>query len=324
MRRILKYRDDAMNLIASLPHCLIPAILVAGACVAPHLPEQRSVRLPERVRVQVAGRVVAVPLEDYVVAAALSELTPLNEPPETVARAFEVQTVLARTYAAAHLGRHRARGFDLCDRTHCQLYQPGRRQTSRFAAAAVEAARRTRGVVLLHEGRPADAPFHADCGGHTAANAAVWGGLAQPYLLAKPDEVPAAVHRTWTVTVPSDRLRQALNAVPATQVGRLLTSVRVTKRDASGRATAVEIAGERTRVVTGEALRAAINGLLGDRAIQSTRLSIARQTGGYVFTGTGFGHGVGLCQAGALARARLGESAEEIFDAYYDGLVAGR
>jgi stage II sporulation protein D len=321
---MMKHRNDGTPDAGPVPKYLIAAILVAGACVAPHLPDTHTVRLPDRIRVQVAGRVVAVPLEDYVVAAALSELTPLNEPPETVARAFEVQTVLARTYAAAHLGRHRARGFDLCNRTHCQLYEPGRRQTSRFAAAAIDAARRTRGVVLLHEGRPADAPFHADCGGHTAANAAVWGGPPQPYLMAKPDAVPAAVHRTWTLTVPPDRMRQALNAGPATQVGRRLTSVRVTKRDASGRATAVEIAGEHTRVVTGEALRAAINALLGDRAIQSTRLSIARQAGGFVFTGTGFGHGVGLCQAGALARARLGESAEEIFEAYFEGLVAGR
>ena len=85
----------------------------------------------------------------------LSEVTPVGADPAAVARIFEVQTVLARTYAVAHLGRHQKDGFDLCDTTHCQLYQPARIKTSRFAEAARHAVERTRGVVLMFSrGRP--------------------------------------------------------------------------------------------------------------------------------------------------------------------------
>src|SRR5881409_2227944 len=67
-----------------------------------------SVFAPARVLVKSGGRIVTVALEDYVLASALAEVTPLGESPATVDRVYEVQAVLARTYAAAHVGRHRA------------------------------------------------------------------------------------------------------------------------------------------------------------------------------------------------------------------------
>ena len=62
----------------------------------------------------------------------------------------------------------RAEGFDLCDGVHCQLYEPGRIRTSRFAAVARAAVERTAGMILAYSNRPAEVLFHADCGGHTA------------------------------------------------------------------------------------------------------------------------------------------------------------
>ena len=93
---------------------------------------------------------------------------------------FEVQAIVARTYAAAHRGRHARDGFDLCSTTHCQLYEPGRLVTSRWADAARGAGGRTAGLLVLYEGLPADAVFHADCGGWTSAAADVWGGAGHP------------------------------------------------------------------------------------------------------------------------------------------------
>ena len=51
--------------------------------------------------------------------------------------------------------------------------------------------------------------------------------------------------------------------------------------------------------------------------MQSTRFSFSRRADTYIFTGTGFGHGVGLCQRGAITRARRGEDLADIIDAYY-------
>ena len=283
------------------------------------MPSAPAIALPERVLVRTGGRVTRVALEDYVVAAALSEVTPVGDSQDVVDRIYAVQAVVARTYAVAHLGRHRAEGFDFCDSTHCQLYEPARRRTSRFGPAAEAAVSRTSGQILTFDGRAADALFHADCGGRTAAASAVWGGASVAYLQAIVDDVPQGAHRAWRVAVGADELRAALNADPRTAVGKSLAAIDVITRDDSGRAAAVSVRGERSSAVKGDVLRTVLNRTLGERSIQSTLLSVSRQAGGFVFEGVGFGHGVGLCQRGAMARARRGETIREILGTYYPG-----
>lgn len=295
-----------------------------GACAAPRLPTPAPLTAPETISIRSGGRVQIVPLEDYVLGTALSEVSPVGAPPAAVNRIFEVQAILARTYALAHLGRHRSEGFDLCDQTHCQLYEPARIRTSRFTPAAADATARTRGIVLLFGRRPAEALYHSDCGGHTASAGDVWGGADVPYLTGHPDNLPALTHRTWRFDAPADRLRRALNLDARSAIGRRLDRIVVRSRDASGRAAAVEVKGEQTRVLRGEDARAVINRTFGDRAIMSTRLSVERRGSTYVFSGTGFGHGVGLCQTGAAARAAGGQATADILEAYFPGAVLSR
>src|SRR5262245_60525860 len=86
------------------------AVLLVAACQPPQLPES-AIRLPESVTVRTAGHIDTVALEDYVLGSALAEVSPVDQPPGAVERIFEVQAVLARTYAAGHLGKHRSEGF---------------------------------------------------------------------------------------------------------------------------------------------------------------------------------------------------------------------
>jgi stage II sporulation protein D len=299
----------------------LTAALAAGlagcAPLAPQSPEPQSIVLPEVVLVRSGGRISAVPLEDYVTASVLSEVSPTAESDETVARILQVQAVVARTYAVFELGRHRSEGFDLCDTTHCQLYEPARLKTSRFAQSVRAAVARTTGKILTYQGRAAEALFHADCGGYTAGANQVWGGMSVPYLLAAPDEVAALTHRTWQLTVPAEKLRLALNADPRTRIGKRLTSIEIRDRDISGRAAEIVLTGDVSQTVRGEDLRAVIGQALGDRAFLSTRFSVRRTATDYVFSGTGFGHGVGLCQIGAAARARRGDSIDSILGHYF-------
>jgi len=102
-------------------------------------------------------------------------------------------------------------------------------------------------------------------------------------------------------------------------VGRRLDAISVLDRDRSGRAEAIELRGEKTHVLRGEQLRAILNRTLGDRALQSTRFTITHRRDEFVFDGTGFGHGVGLCQVGAIARARIGEPVDSILSHYFMG-----
>lgn len=292
-------------------------LAVSAACVAPRMPDGPTA-VPDRIRVRVGNAVVSMPIEDYVAGSILAEVSPVTETAATAERIFEVQAIVARTYAARHLGRHRTEGFDVCDTTHCQIYDGARLTTSRFAAMARDAAARTRDRILMYGGRPIDALFHSDCGGATAAADSVWGGAPVPYLLARPDDVNAN-HRTWNVSVERDRLRSVLDADPRSLVGQRLDNVEVRQRDASGRAAQIAVIGEVSKVVRGEDFRAILNRVLGDRAVQSTRLTVTRRASTFAIAGSGFGHGVGLCQVGAAARARRGDSVEKILAAYYPG-----
>jgi stage II sporulation protein D len=302
---------SAAALIVLVAACAPPKRAFPGPLVTPSAP------LPQTVSVRVAGRVTSVPLDEYVLGAVLSELTPVGESDATVARIYEVQAIVARTYVLSQLGRHRQSGFDVCDTTHCQLYEPARISSSRFAEAARAAVARTTGRVLTYGGHVAEALFHADCGGSTTSADAVWGGPAVPYLHAVADTLPADTHRTWQVTIPADQLRQALDADPRTDVGRTLGSIEILSRDASGRAASLDLHGEHSPTVRGDVLRAVVNQKFGDRTLQSTKFTITRARSQYTFKGTGYGHGVGLCQRGALTRARQGESVEQILRTYF-------
>jgi stage II sporulation protein D len=302
-----------------LPFVAGIVLLVNGALPSARLaPGRSTIALPKTVRVQAAGRVRTVPLEDYTLVAALAEISPVDETPAVVARLFEVQTVIARTYGVANLRKHGAQGFDVCDTTHCQLYQPGRLETSRFVTAARAAAANTRGRVLTFGPRVAQALFHADCGGHTIAANAVWRGAPVSYLVGAPDQA-GDVHRNWTFDAPRDLLRLALNANEQTAVGARLTAITVAVRDPSGRASRVTVQGGRRLTLTGERFRSVVNAAFGPKALQSTLFDVTTTAGGFQFRGAGYGHGVGLCQVGAAARARRGDSLTEILQAYFPG-----
>jgi stage II sporulation protein D len=297
--------------------------------VAPTLPAP-GFAVPRSVRVQFLEQGVKVvrdvPLEDYVEATAISEFAPPAGDPSLVEQMLEVQAIISRTYAVAHIGRHARDGFDLCSTTHCQLYEPGRLRTSRWAAAAAQAIDRTAGIVLRFEGRPAQALFHADCGGHTSSSGEVWGGEDQPYLASLDDEdVPSDAHVMWQYGASLAELTDALNADQRTHLSGRLESIAVRARDGAGRAERVAITSEgaarrsTTVEVRGEDFRQILSRAFGGRTIRSTWFDLARTDGAYAFSGRGYGHGVGLCQAGALARLKTGATPLDVIARYYPG-----
>lgn len=300
---------------------LAAGAIIVNACApgTPRLPGSTPTAIPARLRVQVDGRPIAVALEQYVLGAALSEVTPVGESSRAAATIYEVQAIIARSYAAAHAGRHASEGFDLCDKTHCQLYEPGRIHTSRFADTARRAVVATTGRILRYGGRPAVTAFHSDCGGRTTTPAEAWGGTALPYLPGRADELPNGTHRSWQFAATVAEWVSMLRRDARTDPGGPLETLTVTKIDSSGRAAQVEISGHQTRRVSGSVLRDVVSAARGPRSLLSTRFTVTRTPTGFRVEGTGFGHGVGLCQVGAIARARRGDSVEEILAHYYPG-----
>ena len=300
---------------------------LAGCDVAPvRLPGTpgmaRSTVTTIRVQVRDGAALVVrdVPLEDYVMTTALSEVHPDMSDEAVAERMYEVQSIIARTYAISNRGRHAKEGFDLCSTTHCQLYDPARTTSSRWSATARAAARKTAGELLWFAGAPARAVFHADCGGHTSDAAAVWGGTAPPYLCGATDDGPArGAHVDWIFEPRAGAVRAALNADERTSVGATLDRIEVSGRDAAGRAELITLRGTRTFVVRGEVLREALTHAFGAQTVRSTLFSVKKTRDGFVFTGKGYGHGVGLCQAGALARLKAGASPAQVLAHYFPG-----
>ena len=70
-------------------------------CTGPQTPAVPAANVPERVQVRLGGRIVSVPMEEYVLATTLAEVSPVDQSSETTRKIFELQAIVARTYAAS-------------------------------------------------------------------------------------------------------------------------------------------------------------------------------------------------------------------------------
>ena len=276
-----------------------------------------------RVRVRlVRGDVTrALPLEEYVFGVLAAEGSVEDEP-----EALKALAVVSRTYALRHAGRHERDGYDLCDTTHCQRYAAVTDESSRpdFYALARRAVAETAGETLRERGgRVAEGYFSASCGGATADVRDLWGAHESPaHLRGGRDEFCAASFaHAWADTINSARLAEALRADRRADVGARVREVRVVRRDRSGRVALLAVEGdERRRVLRGWDFKIAVGRALGWNVLKSTRFEVTRAGTNFVFRGTGFGHGLGLCQAGAHVMARRGASYRDILKRYLPGV----
>ena len=305
---------------------MVPVLLglvIGASCVANRPPLDTIPPSGPGVRIELApgGAVVTLGLEEYVVGSILAEADVRGLDADAAQRVAQVQAILARTYALANQSRHAPDGFDLCSTTHCQVYRPADALPEGASTLARSATRATNGLVITHEGRPINSVFHADCGGSTSDATVAWGGPTPPYLHAVGDRFCLTDARDpWHFIVSRTELRDALNLDRRTQVGRHLEGLRTAEQDESGRVVRVEIWGEESvSDVRGEELRRVLTERFGPNSIKSARFSVQREGDQFLFEGRGWGHGIGLCQRGAAARARTGHTPAEIFQHYYPG-----
>ncbi len=250
--------------------------------------------------------VVRIGLEEYVASVVAAE-TEMGTPLE----ALKALAVVARSYAASARDRHE--GADLCDLAHCQVMGPA--GTGVHRAAAVAAARSTSGQALRVDGeRVAEALFHAACGGHTADPAEVFGGEGTG-AAAMPD--PGCAPAPWQARVGEPLLARVAGREFAAGRG-IETPVPVDAlRFLRGKGGyVIQVAGE-DAVVRGETFTRALDRALGHGRVRGSRFEVRRSEGALRITGSGIGHGVGLCQTGAARRAGEGQGYEQILRHYF-------
>ena len=253
--------------------------------------------------------------------------------------ALKAQAIAARSHALVKLGtRHLTHPFMLCASTHCQAYK-GVDYHHKNTSAATQA---TRGLVAVRaDGHPLDTVYSSTCGGHTESYHEVWGGEERPHLIGREDNAsgttqaitPQALPAFLKVPVASFcqeptrtfrwRVRRKLSDIQArlersehlTQPIGALKGVEVTRRGVSGRAQEVRYLGAQGSVV--------VRGDYANRSLLKLKsglwISEALEGGVLRFEGAGFGHGVGMCQHGAMGMAKAGASVNDILEHYYAG-----
>ena len=120
-------------------------------------------------------------------------------------------------------------------------------------------------------------------------------------------------------SIPPDRLAAALRSDPRTDVGETIRELIVSRRDQTGRAELVSITGMQKRVISGWEFKLIVGRALGWNVLKSSRFTISRSGPAFVFHGTGFGHGLGLCQEGAHEMAQRGYNFRQILAKYFPG-----
>lgn len=255
-----------------------------------------------------------LPVDDYAEAVACAEM------PGAPRQALLAQAIAARSYALASLVKHPGSGYDFCDLTHCQHYL-GRGACS---PAAKRHLRRVRGLVLTWRQRPAEAVYFSTCAGHTASARDIWGhGADRVYLRGVPDgsgpNCRKSPHLSWRLEVSAGRLcallRQRFPRLGKADDGDC--RVQVEEVGVGGWVRKVQVSGMIRKHMSGEEFHLLLGRQLGWGRFKSARFTIERQGGRYVFRGRGLGHGVGMCQYGAMGLARQGLDYRQILRHYY-------
>jgi stage II sporulation protein D (peptidoglycan lytic transglycosylase) len=275
-----------------------------------------------------------VPMETYLAGVVSAEMGRRNLAEQEALRA---QAVVSRTYALRNLRRWQAQGFDLYATVADQVYGGAASETPE-GQAAVHA---TRGRILTYGGVPIDAFFYSTCGGRTADGTEVFRAADRPYLRSVPDvaddgSIYCSIsprfrwHEEWTGEALRSTLRRTLPPVASGPVDvSEVRDVRVSYRTPSGRVGQLTIGLRRGDVqIDGPNVRQVLRPVSGD-LLRSNTFTLTVSGAGRRVTrlaadGAGAGHGVGLCQWGAVGRSRAGQDYTRILAAYYPGAVLER
>ncbi len=251
-----------------------------------------------------------IPLEEYLVGVLRGEASE-TWPPE----ALRAQAIVARTYGAYHRRLGAGRPFHIIASTANQIFA-GRVPSGSPLWGAVQ---ETTGQVLKLDGELFPAFYHTESGGHTEDPRLVFAARNMPAL--RPVVCPFSVgspHFYWNLELSLNELNEAVRR-HGVDVGRI-TAVAVSERTASQRAVAVTLKGTRGAVrVRGHDFRR----MLGYDTLKSTLFTVVTDGPTVRFAGRGYGHGVGLCQAGARGMAEQGYSARQILTFYYPTATLG-
>lgn len=216
---------------------------------------------------------------------------------------YKTQAVLCRTWALFNFDKHLSDGYQLCDDVHCQAYH----DKCMVNPVIIESAKITEGLVIADTSMMIiTATFHSNCGGQTVKSEDVW-GKPRSYLKSVQDTFCKYERCAWWEKKIS--LDTFINYL---QINGFKIS-----RNSFGKDSIVFSQPYRLTWFSFGGDSMLLKKMRTDLKLKSTFFSISKQGNEIIFKGKGYGHGVGLCQEGAMRMAEVGYKYEEIIKYYF-------
>ena len=271
------------------------------------------------------NEIATVKLEEYLYGVVFSEM-----PSSFEIEALKAQAVAARSFCvykmlfSSESARAEHHGADICsDYRHCKDYISYEEACEKYGADYINplwekiqtAADATKNEIITHESAPAIAVFHAISGKETESAENLWGNPV-PYLVSVPTEEinrqsEVKNYITESIFSPNEfkqkLISNGFNADFSCDASSWVSDIAL---NSSGRVDTADING---KTITGRTLREIFS-------LRSTDFKLEYKNQAFIFTVTGYGHGVGMSQYVANLMALDGKDYAEILTWYYTGV----
>ena len=260
-----------------------------------------------RVKRTTTGLIEEIPFEEYIVGVLAGEMPIYFEK-----EAFKAQAVAARSYALKRMEYNYNNEYDVVDSITNQVYLDNDYLKNAWKDEYTANINKLRDVVnetsleyLEYEGEVIDAMFFSTSNGYTEDSKEVF-NIDLPYL--------QSVKSAWDEETSSAfKGVKTIDAVYFFEILGLeysdILDVNIINRSSTNRIISLSING---REFSGRE----IYNKLG---LKSTDFSLRKEGNDIIINTTGYGHGVGMSQYGALGMAREGYTYDEILEYYYKG-----
>jgi stage II sporulation protein D len=266
-----------------------------------------------------------VHIDDYLKGVVPPEMGPVGK---EEFEAIKAQTIAARTYSLKRLSQYPGEPFDLRSDVTDQLYQ-GVESENELISEAIE---QTRGYVIKYGDSLITAYYHSTCGGNTDQIEEVWDKPAAEYLKSVTDSGACewSKYYHWKESYTPEQLKMRIERFLSSENGREIsieniTDIKITKRTSGGRVAELVVQTKNSEYAFGkDKIRWAFKrSSKPELILPSARFTIEllRDDAGELiridFVGGGYGHGVGMCQCGAMGMSRNGREFKQILSLYY-------
>ena len=232
--------------------------------------------------------------------------------------------------------------FDVCADDHCQRYQGLTRAVGKTVRKVIDS---TWGQVLTYGGELCDARFSKCCGGRMERFSSCWDDRDYGYLQPLPDtpehqegvkcfcdtddekvlsqvlnnyDQETADFYRWTEEYDRQDLAALIEKKSGVRIGDLI-SIEPMQRGESGRIWKLRIVGSERTMTVGKELE--IRRILSETHLKSSAFDVEMTPQKVILRGSGWGHGVGLCQIGAAVMASQGYTYRQILEHYYPNSI---